>query len=133
MKVGNTGLSLGFYAAFAFILALIGQMTLATLLLAFVIIAEKDEWLTLQVLQALILIVCSNVLSSVMRIFRVFTMVPVVGRLLSVVLDRSNELVSVILIIFAVMGIVKVIKGKDADIPGVATLAKWLLGKKQGE
>jgi len=133
MKVGNSGLSLGFYAAFAFILALVGQITLVTLLLAFVIIVEKDEWLTLQVLQALILIVCSNVISSVMRIFRVFTIIPVVGRLLLVILDRSNELVSVVLIIFAVIGIAKVIKGKDADIPGVTALAKWLLGKKQGE
>ena len=46
MQKGKYGLYLWFYAALAFILAILGQTLLCGLLLGFVIIAERDEWLT---------------------------------------------------------------------------------------
>ena len=53
MNKPKTGMYLWFYAVLAFVLAIFGQTLLCGLLLAFVILTERDSWLTCQVIQAL--------------------------------------------------------------------------------
>ncbi len=69
MQKGKYGLYLWFYAALAFILAILGQTLLCGLLLGFVIIAERDEWLTRQVIQAFCLCFFNAIVNVVLGIF----------------------------------------------------------------
>lgn len=46
MRKGKYGIVYAFYATAAFVLAILGYTQIIALLLAFVIIAERDEWTT---------------------------------------------------------------------------------------
>ena len=66
MQKGKFGIYLWFYAMLAFVLAFLGQVLLAGLLLGFVIVAEKDEWVIKQVMQAFGLAIFASVVGEVL-------------------------------------------------------------------
>ena len=67
MNKPKTGMYLWFYAVLAFVLAIFGQTLLCGLLLAFVILTERDSWLTCQVIQALGLCFVNSVMEMCIR------------------------------------------------------------------
>ena len=73
MNKPKTGMYLWFYAVLAFVLAIFGQTLLCGLLLAFVILTERDSWLTCQVIQALGLCFVNSVMGVVSSIFDLVT------------------------------------------------------------
>lgn len=73
MNKPKTGMYLWFYAVLAFVLAIFGQTLLCGLLLAFVILTERDSWLTCQVIQALGLCFVNSVVGVVSSIFDLVT------------------------------------------------------------
>ena len=79
MQKGKYGVCLWFYALVAFILAFLGQVLLGGLLLGFVIVAEKNEWLTRQVIQAFFLTIIVSVINAVLDLLNIFGNVPIVG------------------------------------------------------
>ena len=72
MQKGKYGVCLWFYALVAFILAFLGQVLLGGLLLGFVIVAEKNEWLTRQVIQAFFLTIIVSVINAVLDLLNIF-------------------------------------------------------------
>lgn len=55
MRKDRFNICISFYAVLAFVLAILGQTLLCGMLLGFVIVIQKDEWLTKQVMQAFFL------------------------------------------------------------------------------
>ena len=68
MRKDNFGICFSFYAVLGFVLALLGHTTLALLLLGFVIVVHKDQWLTMQVMQAFFLSIISGIVYTIIGI-----------------------------------------------------------------
>lgn len=117
MQKGKFGVCLWFYAVLAFVLAFLGQTLLCGLLLGFVILAEKNEWLSKQVMQAFFLTLASSLVGSVLDILNVFRSIPFVGTAVSVVFNGITGLVSLIILVFCIIAITKVVKEQDAGLP----------------
>ncbi|HJB25820.1 MAG TPA: hypothetical protein H9662_04310 [Firmicutes bacterium] len=117
MQKGKYGLYLWFYAALAFILAILGQTLLCGLLLGFVIIAERDEWLTRQVIQAFCLCFFNAIVNVVLGIFDPLERIPLVGNAFSVIFGIISGVISLLILIFAIVALVNVCRGKEAGVP----------------
>ena len=63
----------------AFVLAILGQTLLCGMLLGFVIVIQKDEWLTKQVMQAFFLALVECIISCVTNIFSGLYAIPILG------------------------------------------------------
>ena len=134
MKKGTFGIRLSFYAVLAFVLAFLGQTLLLGLLLGFVIVAEKDEWLTRQTMQAFFLTIAVSVVRGVLELISMlFSWIPSIGSISvsSIVLalfDWVNWAVSVVALIFIIIAVFKVLKGGEANVPLCASLANRAYG-----
>lgn len=128
MRKDNFGICLSFYAVLGFVFALLGQTVPALLLLGFVIVVEKDQWLTMQVMQAFFLSIFSGIVSTIIGVFSVLYKIPILGVVFSWVFGAITAVVSLIIIIAAIIGIVKTAKGEDADIPLANGFAKKAFG-----
>ena len=106
MQKGKYGICLWFYAAIAFILAILGQTLLCGLLLGFVIIAERDEWLSRQVIQAFCLCFFSALVNTVLGIFDPLERIPLIGSVFSVILGIISGVISLLILIFAIIALV---------------------------
>lgn len=128
MQKGKFGIYLWFYAMLAFVLAFLGQVLLAGLLLGFVIVAEKDEWVIKQVMQAFGLAIFASVVGEVLDIINVFGSVPFIGSLFNTVFNVIETLVAILILVFCIIGIVRVCKGQDAGVPAFNRLANRAFG-----
>ena len=129
MEKGKFGVVLAFYAVLAFVLAFLGQTLLCGLLLLFVIGAEKNEWVSKQVMQAFFLLLLSSVISSVFGAFSsVFSAIPILGSIIATIIRVVEGIISLALLVFEVLGIVNVCKGKDANVPVFSDLAGKAFG-----
>lgn len=128
MEKGKYGICLWFYAVTAFVLAFLGQVLLCGLLLGFVIAAEKNEWLTKQVIQAFFLALFSAAIGSILDILNIFNQVPILGSILGTMFNIVMGLVSIVILVFVIIGIVKTAKGQDAGVPGFSALANRAYG-----
>ena len=134
MKKGTFGIRLSFYAVLAFVLAFLGQTLLLGLLLGFVIVAEKDEWLTRQTMQAFFLTIAVSVVRGALDLISMlFSWIPSIGSISvsSIVLalfDWVNWAVSVVALIFIIIAVFKVLKGGEANVPLCASLANRAYG-----
>lgn len=138
MEKGKLGIRLSVYAVVAFLLAAFGLYLGIIGLLAIVLIAEKDEWATRQVLQALMLCLLPSMVSAVFGILgfmnwfgwasygtAIYTISSIWSRFSSVV----NWLADIAVYVFALIGILNVSKGKEAGIPVFSNFANWAYGK----
>lgn len=129
MSKGKYGIYLWFYAAVAFILAFLGQTLLCGILLGFVIVAEKDEWLSKQVIQAFFLSLFSSVVSGVFSLIHYSTpsisseILYGIHRIFYTGINVIESLVSILVLVLVIIALTKVTKGKDAGIPLLSKLA----------
>ena len=134
MKKGTFGIKLSFYAVLAFVLAFLGQTLLLGLLLGFVIVAEKDEWLTRQTMQAFFLTIAVSVIQGALSLIsKLFSWIPTlgsisVGSVVSALFGWINWAVSVAARVFIIIAVIKVAKGNEANIPVFASLANRAYG-----
>lgn len=128
MRKDNFGICLSFYAVLAFVLAMLDYTTLVALLLGFVIIVHKDQWLSMQVMQALFLCIISSLISILFGIVSPVYKIPFIGSILSVLIDVVESLISLAILVFAFIGISKVAKEQDANIPIAKTFAEKAFG-----
>lgn len=134
MKKGTFGIKLSFYAVLAFVLAFLGQTLLLGLLLGFVIVAEKDEWLTRQTMQAFFLTIAVSVIQGALSLIsKLFSWIPTlgsisVGSIVSALFGWINWAVSVAALVFIIIAVIKVAKGNEANIPVFASLANRAYG-----
>ncbi len=128
MRKDNFGICLNFYAVLGFVLALLGHTTLALLLLGFVIVVHKDQWLTMQVMQAFFLSIISGVVSTLIGIISPIYAIPILGALISGFFGIVTSVISLIILVMAIMGIAKTAKEQDADLPLVKGFAQKAFG-----
>lgn len=128
MEKGKLGIRLGFYGVAAFVLAFMGWSTALFLLLGVVLVAEKNEWATRQVIQAITLCVAATLISSILSLFNFIGYIPVIGSIWSTFKSVLNSLIDIAVLVFVIMGIVKNIKGQDAKLPLVSAVSDWAYG-----
>ncbi len=130
MSKGKYGIYLWFYAAVAFILAFLGQTLLCGILLGFVIVAEKDEWLSKQVMQAFFLSIFEAAVSGILGLLHFSTpsitseILYTIYRVFYVGINVIESLVSILVLVLLILALVKVTKVKDAGIPLFGKLAE---------
>lgn len=130
MSKGKYGIYLWFYAAVAFILAFLGQTLLCGTLLGFVIVAEKDEWLSKQVIQAFFLSLFSAAVSGILNLIHYSAPSSLnseflyhIYRIFYIGTNVIESLVSILVLVLVIIALTKVTKGKDAGIPLLNKLA----------
>ncbi|MFV0412923.1 MAG: hypothetical protein ACK5L3_06570 [Oscillospiraceae bacterium] len=132
MRKGKFGITYTFYAVLAFVLALFGLSTLSGLLLAFVIVTEKDEWATRQCMQAFFLTFVSSIASAFSSAFySLGSSLSYTGALYSVIGVLSSVIagiINILVLIFVIIGLVNVAKGKEANVPLLSKLAYKAFG-----
>lgn len=128
MEKGKFGIRLCFYTVSAFILAYLGYTTPLFLLAGVVLLAEKSEWATRQVIQAICLCVISSLVNGLLNVFDFLYQIPIITHLWGVVDGLVGAVVSIMVLVFCIVGILKNIKGKDADIILARKFADWAYG-----
>ena len=128
MEKGKLGVKLCFYGVTAFILALLGYSTLLFLLAGVVLLVEKDEWTSRQVIQAFCLCVVSSLIYDIVGVFDFLYNLPVIGSAWSTVVSVINGLISIAVFALCIVGIINNSKGKDANIPLASKFADWAFG-----
>lgn len=141
MRKGKIGLTYTFYASLAFVLMLFGvifenifsPMTMLLLLTGFVVVVEKDEWASRQCLQAFLLCFGYIIMDNFAPSFGTSVLDDILQYL------NPAQWVSaiiwfvlwVIMMIFTIMGLVRVRKGQEANIPIVSKIAYKAFGYVQ--
>lgn len=128
MKKGNFGIKLCLYTTLAFIMAYFGNATVLFLLAGAVIFLEKDEWAGRQVIQAICLCFARSLINTFLSILSPISRIPVLGSIWSVTDSLIDSAVSILVLVFCVVGILNNLKGKDANIFGAAKFADWAYG-----
>lgn len=122
MKKDMFGIDLRFYAVLAFVFAALGQTTLCGLLTAAMIFVVKEEWATRQAMQAFFVCLLSSIILAAFAGFYAFNAIPLIGPAISAFFSAISGLFNLIPFVFAIIGLVKVAKGNEANLP---LFAKW--------
>ncbi|MGI6499177.1 MAG: zinc-ribbon domain-containing protein [Oscillospiraceae bacterium] len=130
MIKGKFGLSPIATAVIAFGFVALRQPTPVLLLCGFALLAEKDEWLNRQTIQALLLTI-SYYLAEVVTgwlfggMARFFGWVKLYGAAdaMSTAGSFVNDILYLTLIVLSVFAAVRVLRGKDAGLPVIAKMA----------
>lgn len=128
MRKDTFGICLCFYAVFGFVLAILGYTTILALLLGFVILVHKDQWLTMQVMQAFFLAIIPSVVNAFIDVIRPIYNIPVVGTVFSTIFGIITAILYIIVLIFAIIAIVKTAKEQDANVPIAKGFAEKAFG-----
>lgn len=128
-KKGISGIRLGYLAALAFLFAIAGQALLCGAMLLVAIFVEKDEWLSRQALQALLLRLVFQAISWIfsgiysglawLDFFSIF----------SNVFGVIEGICFLLLCLLGIIGIYNVLKDKEADLPVLSGIAYKAYGK----
>lgn len=128
MGKGRFGIRLCMYPVLAFIMAYFGNITVLFLIAGAVFFLERDEWTGHQIIQALCLGLVKNIFSAVLGLFVFFNRIPVIGQWWGVTDSILDALMSLLVLVFCIVGILNNLKGKDAGIIGANKLADWAYG-----
>lgn len=130
MEKGKYGIRLSFYAVAAFLLAIFGGGYIPLFLLAGVaIIGEKNEWVSRQIIEAICLSFMSSIIYAFLDIFDFFYKIPFFGSIWGTIISVINSIVNLGILIFAIIALVNVSKGKEANVPLASKFANWAYGK----
>lgn len=132
MEKGKFGVRMCFYTVLAFLLAYLGYSTVLFLLAGVVILVEQNEWAGRQVIQAICLCVVENLVSQVLGIPNIYR-IPFLSSAWGVVVELINWVLGILVLVFCVVGILKTMKGQEANIIGASKLADWAYGIAKGK
>ncbi len=130
MTKGKFGLSLAAVAVIAFGFAALRQPQSVLLVAGFALLAEKDEWLNRQALQALLLtiayylgeLVTGWVFGGLARLFGWVELYGAAGAM-SKMGSFVGDVLYLTLIVFSVLAVLRVLRGKDAGLPFISKMA----------
>lgn len=128
MEKGKLGIKICFYAVLSFILAALGYSTALFMVAGVVLLVEKNEWATRQVIQALALCFIESVVGTALSFLSFLYSVPVVGGMWGKLNSGINTVMSVLVFALCIVGVIKTMKGEDAAIPLVSKFADWAYG-----
>ncbi len=111
------------------ILVIFGYNTLLFLLAGVVLVGEKNEWATRQVIQAICLSFAADILTAVFGLFDFVYRIPFIGSAWGTIIGIITGLVRIAVWVFAIIAIVKTAKGKEAGVPLADKFANWAYGK----
>lgn len=127
---GRFGLSLAATAVICFGFGVLRQPLAVLLVCAFALLAEKDEWLNKQAMQALLLTMAYNLIILVVgwlfgalagllgfaKLYSVRSAVQTLG-------SSLDGLIYLAFVVLSLLAIMRVLRGEDANLPGLAKLA----------
>lgn len=135
MKKGKFGVVLGFYALAAFIFALFGNILPIVGITLFVIAVEKDEWSSKLCIEAGSLVVIKWIFAQLVIIVEkpvdwLGTFITNSGfykfeSIYDGIFSFLNDLTTVLVTVFIIIGIIKAIKGKEGGVPLVSKIGDW--------
>lgn len=135
MTKGKFGLNLAAIAILAFVLGFFELSIALVLLVGFAALAEKDEWLTRQTLQALFLYLGYKVVVVVVGWFfsllnEVFSWFSAIGvmNVFSDIHDVFSLILYILFLLLTILAIVNLLRKKDAGIPLASHLADYAMG-----
>lgn len=143
MKLGKTGINVYFLAALAFVFAIFGWSTLGLLLLGYVIMVEKDKWLTRQVLEAFIVqliaagieviigaakSVLATILGTNVYYTNYYYTEGLLYRICNGILTWGGFIIHAAIFVLLICGLLNVMKGKESNTPIFSTITNWALG-----
>ena len=130
MEKGKLGVRMAFYATVAFLLVLLTSNIIPVfLLLGVTMVVEQNEWASRQVIQAIVLQLLSVVVSTVFDVFSVFYRIPVFGTIWGIIVSTVESIIAIVVLVFGVIALVNVCKGKEANVPLANKFANWAYGK----
>jgi len=129
MTKGKFGLSLAAVAVIAFAFCALRQPQSVLLVAGFALLAEKDEWLNRQTLQALLLTIAYYLAELVTGwifggLARLFGWVKLYGAAdaMSTAGSFLGDVFYLALIVFSVLAVLRVLRGKDAGLPFISKM-----------
>lgn len=129
MKKGKFGIVLCFYPIAAFAAAILNSPLICAGLVAVAVFLERDEWAARQSLQAWMLSAFVYFLRSAANWGLAQVTIPFISHLLSITSAVLLGLVTLAVLFFSVLGIIRTAKGGEANIPLLAELAYRAYGK----
>lgn len=131
MNKGKFGVSVVAIAVIVFAFGMLKQPQSVLLIAGFALLAEKDEWLNRQVIQALLLILTYYIgvfivdlgLGGLTRGL-IFLELYKAGEAISKVSSFILGALSLALTVISILAILKVLKGKDAELPFLSKIIK---------
>lgn len=130
MEKGKYGIRLSFYAAAAFLLVIFGDGYIPLFLLAGVaIIGEKNEWASRQIIEAISLSFASSIVFAFLGVFNILNFIPFFESIWAIITIIIGGLVNIAILVFAIIALVNVVKGKEANVPLASKFANWAYGK----
>jgi uncharacterized membrane protein len=135
MTKGKYGITLAAVAALAFILALFNFTEVLVLVVGYAIIAEGNNWLTKQTLQALFLKIGYSIALVVVQwipngyntIYGKINIFNITG-FVNIFNGFLTGALGLIMLIFCIIAFFKIIKGQDANLPIFGDLADRAMG-----
>ncbi|MEG2769192.1 MAG: hypothetical protein RR902_00070 [Oscillospiraceae bacterium] len=124
MEKGKLGIKVWLWAALAFIIAYASGIVWSVVLLAFLLIAEKNDWLTRQAIEAVLMAVVFFAISTVLSLITSVNGTP------SFVYDIVSYVrmpITLIEVLFVVIAVIKVKRGEAANLPFIGSLADKIL------
>lgn len=131
LKKGKFGVVLCFYPILAFVFVILKLPVLCALLLLAAILIEKEEWAGRQTVQAVMLSILVTFFSNIVPWAVSLFSIPFFSGVLSVVSTVFSILVYLAAIVFSILGIVRVMKDQEADLPLLSEIAYRIYGRRK--
>ncbi len=132
MKKGKFGIVLCFYPILAFFCVIV-KLPLAWLPMVLAIFVEQDEWAGRQTIQAFLLSAFTALFGSVVPGIAERIDIPFLSEVLFIVVTILSFAAYLIAVILSILGILKVLKDQEADLPLLADLAMRAYGKRKAK
>lgn len=129
MTKGNSGLAIGAIAAIAFALTFLEWSTALILILGFVILVEKNDWLIQEVVKAFYLLIGYEVLTAIIYIVvRVLQStignISFIYRIIGFADTILGFIIKIALLLICFAAVSKVVKEEDSVVPIIDKYAK---------
>jgi uncharacterized Tic20 family protein len=130
MTNGKFGLSLAAVAVIAFGFCALRQPQSVLLVVGFALLAEKDEWLNRQAMQALLLTIAyylaelvTNGAFGILARFFVWVRLYGAASAMSTAGSFVGNVLYIALVVLSVLAVLRVLRGKDAGLPWISKMA----------
>ena len=130
MKKGKFGIVLCFYPIAAFAAAILQAPLIAAIIAAAAIFIERDEWTGRQSLQAWMLSLIITFFFNIKNLCNYFP-IPFFTTILNLVTTILYVFVCLAGILLSILGITRVMKDSEANIPLLADIAYRVYGKRR--
>lgn len=132
MKKGRFGLVLCFYPIAAFVGVILKQPLLCCALLALAVFVERDQWTSRQTLQAALLSALVLLFDKIVPwVSSLFSPIPYLSSATAFVATLLGVLVYAAAVVFSILGILRVMKEQEANLPLFSELAYQAFGQQK--